>query len=148
MTLKEILWGSGGAIIILLTLIQITPIKVNPWTAVGKAIGRTFNGDMIKDLKEIKTSLLETQERLEGHIRADDMRNADEHRRQILRFNGEILRKLRHTKEEFDDVLIEIDEYERYCKTHPDYKNNRAGLAIENLRRVYAELLKTNDFLS
>lgn len=103
---------------------------------------------MIKDLKEIKTSLLKTQERLEGHILADDMRAADEHRRQILRFNGEVLRKLRHTKEEFDDVLVEIDEYERYCKAHPDYKNNRAVLAIENLRRVYKILLETNDFLT
>ena len=64
MTLKEILWGSGGAIIILLTLIQITPIRVNPWTAIIKAIGRAFNTDVIKDLKDIKTSLLETQERL------------------------------------------------------------------------------------
>ena len=148
MTLKEILWGSGGVIIILLTLIQITPIRVNPWTAIIKAIGRAFNTDVIKDLKDIKTSLLETQERLEGHILADDMRAADEHRRQILRFNGEVLRKLRHTKEEFDDVLVEIDEYERYCKAHPDYKNNRAVLAIENLRRVYKILLETNDFLT
>ena len=54
MTLKEILWGSGGAIIILLTLIQITPIKLNPWTAIGKAIGRALNSYVLKDLDYIE----------------------------------------------------------------------------------------------
>ena len=50
MALKEILWGSGGAIIILLTLIQITPIKVNPWTAVG----RVLNADLFKELDYVE----------------------------------------------------------------------------------------------
>ena len=35
----------------LLTLVQIAPIKVNPWTAIGKAIGRAINGDVIEKEK-------------------------------------------------------------------------------------------------
>lgn len=38
MSLNEIL-ASGGALLLFLTLVQITPIKVNPWSAVGKIIG-------------------------------------------------------------------------------------------------------------
>lgn len=40
-----------------------------------------------------------------------------------------------------------VDDYEEYCKGHPDYPNNRAVLAIENIRAVYMERLKRRDFL-
>ena len=34
MTVKEIVYGSGGGLLILLTLLQIAPIKINPWSAI------------------------------------------------------------------------------------------------------------------
>lgn len=43
MTIAELLSGGGGIVgllLVLLTLVQIAPIKVNPWTAIGKAVGR------------------------------------------------------------------------------------------------------------
>lgn len=148
MTLKEILWGSGGAIIILLTLIQITPIKVNPWTAVGRAIGQALNADLFKELDEVKRSQKAIKEALDAHIRIDDERNADGHRARILRFNNELIQRIPHTREEFIEVLTEIDYYERFCATHPDYKNNRAVHAIDNIGRVYNERMKEHDFIS
>ena len=68
-------------------------------------------------------------------------------RLEILRFNNELLRSIDHTKEEFIEVLAEIDAYERFCDDHPDYPNNRAVLAIENIRENYKERLKKLDFL-
>ena len=68
-------------------------------------------------------------------------------RMEILRFNNELLRSIDHTKEEFIEVLAEIDAYERFCEDHPDYPNNRAVLAIENIRENYKERLKKHDFL-
>lgn len=85
---------------------------------------------------------------LANHIRMDGERNADEHRARILRFNNELLRDIPHTKEEFIDVLAEIDFYERYCEDHKDYKNNRAVHAIANISRVYDERLQKHDFMS
>lgn len=148
MTLKEILWGSGGAIIILLTLIQIMPIKVNPWTAVVRAIGRALNADLFKELDEVKRSQKAIKEALDAHVRIDDERNADGHRARILRFNNELIQRIPHTREEFIEVLTEIDYYERFCATHPDYKNNRAVHAIDNIGRVYNERMKEHDFIS
>ena len=37
MTLKEILEAGGGILFIVLTLVQVAPIKVNPWTEIGRA---------------------------------------------------------------------------------------------------------------
>ncbi len=39
-----------------------------------------------------------------------------------------------------------IDEYERYCKEHPDYSNSRAVHAVSNINRVYDDRLTKNDF--
>ena len=145
--LKDILWGGGGIVLVLLTLIQIAPIRINPWTAIGKAIGRALNSDVLKDLDEVKKSQKSTQDRLESHIKTDDERDADRHRARILQFNNELLRNIPHTREDFIEVLSEIDCYEHYCKTHPDYKNNRAVHAIGNIGRVYDERMKKHDFL-
>lgn len=141
MSLKEIFFGGGGLLVVLLTLVEFAPIKINPWSALAKAIGRAVNADVLRELKSVKDDLSD-------HIRMDDERNADEHRARILRFNNELLRDIPHTKEEFVDVLADIDFYERYCRDHEDYRNNRAVHAIANISRVYDERLQKHDFLS
>lgn len=147
MSFKELFTGGGGLLLVVMTLVQIAPVKLNPWTGVKKFlgkivgwIGKSLNAEVSKELADIK-------EKLENHIKIDDERAADEHRAKILRFNNEMLRDIGHTKEEFIEVLAEIDAYEAYCKDHEDYKNNRAVLAIENIRDVYKERLKKHDFL-
>lgn len=140
MTLQEILAHGGGVALVAMTLIQIAPVKINPWTAIARAIGWAINRDVLAKLEE-------TRQTLDSHIRADDARNADMHRAAILRFNNELLRDLPHTREEFIEVLNEIDLYERYCESHPDYKNNRAVHAVANIKRVYDDRLVKHDFL-
>ena len=157
MNLKELLTG-GGLLVLALTLIQISPIKVNPWSALGKlpkkavkALGRTMNAEMnaalMGKLEEVEASQKETRAILDEHIRIDDERNADSHRQRILQFNNELLRDIPHTEEDFIEMLAEIDFYEDYCKEHPRYKNNRCVLAIEHIKRVYNERLDKHDFL-
>lgn len=147
MSLQEIVSGGGLTILALLTLIQIAPIKVSPWSALAKTLGRAINADVIAELTEMKKVQKQTRERLEQHIDLDDERMADTHRTKILRFNNELLRDIDHTKEEFIEALADIDEYESYCKGHPAYKNNRAVHAIGNIKRVYDERMEKHDFL-
>ena len=133
MTMQEIVRGGGGLLLVLMTLVQIAPVKVNPWSWLARAIGRAINAEVIK--------------KLDDHITMDDRRCADGHRARILHFNNELLRSIDHTEEEFNEVLAEIDAYEGYCRDHPDYPNNRAVLAIENIRDTYKDRLKKHDFL-
>lgn len=141
MSLQQIFYTTGGGILLLLTLIQISPIKIDPWTAIFRAIGRAFNAELLKEVRDVRSTL-------DNHIKADDERNADEHRARILRFNNELIREIPHTKEEFIDVLADIDYYESYCRDHPDYKNNRAVFAIANIGKSYTERLEKHDFLT
>lgn len=140
MTLDKLLAYSGGGLFVLLTLVQIAPVKVNPWSAIARWIGKAINGEVLGKLGRLET-------RLDEHINTDDKRDADGHRVKILQFNNELLRSIDHTKEEFIEALAEIDAYERFCKDHEDYPNNRAVLAIENIRENYKERLQKHDFL-
>lgn len=140
MDIYEWLVGGGGLLAVLLTLVQIAPIKVNPWSAIAKAIGRAVNADVLRELDTVT-------QKLDTHIRVDDERNADSYRTRILQFNNELLREILHTREDFIEILAVIDDYESYCRSHKEYKNNRATCAIENIKRVYMERLQKHDFL-
>lgn len=146
MSIQEMLAGGGGLLVILMTLVQIAPVKVNPWSWIAKCFGRAINADVLKELEEAKENQKNTLKKLEEHIRVDDERNADIHRTRILQFNNELIRQLKHTREDFIEVLAEIDFYEKYCKEHPEYPNNRAVHAIANIERVYDDRLKKGDF--
>lgn len=140
MTLSEFLLGGGGLLCLLFGLVEIAPVKWNPWSALAKAIGRAINADLMQELADTRTTL-------EKHIQIDDERNADAHRAKILAFNTELLRGQDHTREDFIEALAEIDFYDGYCRTHPEYKNSRAKYAIANIGRVYNDRLKKHDFL-
>lgn len=133
MTLQELLLGGGLGLAVLLTLVQVAPVKLDPWTALARALGRALNGDVLRELGDTKA-------KLEAHILADS-------RSKILGFNRELLQHQKHTREDFIEILGVIDSYEDYCKNHPDYKNSRCIHAVRNIGRVYDELLVTGDFL-
>ena len=145
MSIQEIMVSGGGFLLIMMTLVQIAPLKINPWSAIGSLIGKAINGDVMKKLDEREKAQAETKANLDEHIRVDDERNADAHRVQILRFNRELLQGLPHTQEDFIEALHEIDFYEHYCRMHEEYENNRAVLAIENIKRAYMEWQKNQE---
>lgn len=147
MNIKEILLGGGGVLLVILSLVEISPIKINPWSRLAKWLGKAINSDVIKELETVKATQTETRERLEDHISTNEKREADNCRARILRFNNELIREIPHTKEEFVEVLKDIDDYERYCREHKDYANGRAVHAIANIGRVYDERLEKHDFL-
>lgn len=140
MSIQELLTGGGGLVVLALTVIQVAPVKINPWSAIAKAIGRAINAEVLAELER-------TRIKLDDHIRTDDERAADMHRARILRFNQELIRQIPHTREEFIEVLTEIDRYQQFCQEHPDYPNSRAVHAIANIGRVYDERLQKHDFL-
>lgn len=72
---------------------------------------------------------------------------ADSSRRRILNASDEVVRGTAHSKEWWEQTLQDIDIYEKYCDAHSDYKNNKAVMAVANLKEIYAARLDKNDFL-
>lgn len=137
-----------AALAALSIVIEVAPIKINPWSKLAEKIGKAFNKPALDKITAVEQQLRKTNEKLDGHIANDELQKAEDARAAALRFNNELLRNIPHTREEFFEVLQKIDIYEDYCNRHKDYENNRAVHAIANINRVYDERLTKHDFLS
>lgn len=65
----------------------------------------------------------------------------------ILRANDEMRQNVHHSYEYFRQLHSDITEYEAYCLTHPEFKNNEAVNSIDYINKVYQKCLEENDFL-
>lgn len=147
MSLYDWLQAGGGAALLLMTLVQIAPIKINPWSAVARGIGKTMNKDMMDKLESVETEvkdLKEKHDKLENRMDEDD---TDACRTRILRFADELRRGVEHSEEFFNQILDDVSDYEHYCLEHPNYKNNKAGNAIAEIDKVYQKCMEKNSFL-
>lgn len=123
-----------------MTLIQIAPIKINPWSWIAKKIGRAINAELLKSVGEINKELVS--------IRADMARaEAVNARSRILRFGDECLHSGKHTKEHFDNILRDITNYDHYCAAHPEFENNVTKMTAQRIEEIYHRCLADNDFL-
>ena len=150
----HIIEDCGILTLILFTLLQISPIKINPWSWIGKLcgkllkkLGRAINGEVIAELGEVKTKLsaLEQRDKAQDAERAED--KALDARRRILQFADEIRRKDRHSEEHFNNVFEDIHFYQNYCKTHENFENDRAKISIKIIESTYEKCSSDNDFL-
>lgn len=114
------------AIIVLASFIQIAPIKINPWTWFWKAIQNALG-------------ISELRKEFEEH-------EAKSARTRILRFSDELENKMWHSEDMFQQAIDDIDEYDKYCEKHPNFKNNRGKAAKAHIMEVYQECLKEHKF--
>jgi hypothetical protein len=117
--------------------------KYPEWHKQSLEIQKQFS-EAITAIKEEQLKSSKSLERLTTQIAEGE---ATDSRYRILRFNDEILHDEKHTKEHFDQILDDITRYEKYCDEHPEYENNKAVLAIENVERVYKKCSDENLFL-
>ena len=138
--LRTILLYGGGGFLVLMTIVQITPIKINPWTWIARRIGRAINGEVLEKVNKIDETVKEFKEE-------DAEQWASLSRTHILRFGDELLHGVAHSKEHFDQILVDILKYETYCKEHPYYLNNIANATIKQIKHTYQKCLEDNSFL-
>lgn len=138
--LGEVAKDGGIFLILVMTLLQISPIKVNPWSWLGKKIGKAINGEIIDKVDNLSREV-------EGIKQEQSEQAVINCRIRILRFGDEILHGNRHSKDHFDQTLRDIDCYEQYCHSHPNFENNVTGLTIERIKDVYRSQCDDNGFV-
>lgn len=161
MTLQEIICLFKGSIspwialvLALSLLIEITPIKFNPWSWFAKKIGRAFNGEIMKEIGTLKTEMSNVNQQVKD-IKSDVVdireeakeREATSRRARILEFGDEILHEIDYSKEHWDSILMDVSEYEHYCDDHPHYMNNVAKATIKHIKHMYEKHLEEDSFL-
>ena len=107
-----------------------------------------------KHKKESTEGCKKIQSILEAHIKENEDTVARDYRYRILCFYDELCDRLRNHSEipfseiHFADIIDDIDNYEAYCKAHPDFKNNRGAAAMEYIKETYAKLKENGEFLN
>ena len=127
MALTEIIADAATAAGLIATIVQIWPCAAKPWTALARHLGRALNREVIEKI---------------------DRNEALTARYRIVSFDDELLHTDRkHSEERFGQILDDIDTYERYCRLHPDFENNKAVHAIRNIERVYDRCKQEGSFV-
>ncbi len=143
MTIKEIIdiikETQGFWVFVVLTLIQIAPIKFNPWTTIFKWFGKAINGELFKKIDEFEKQLNVVQREFE-------IKNANDKRWDILDFSNSCRNGRRHGREEWEHVIDQLKQYETYVKEHK-IDNGVIEEETRYLRELYRERLEKNDFL-
>lgn len=136
LTLGQIIGRIAGGLAVLSIFVEITPVKINPISYILRWIGKKINEELMDKMNtfEKKVEALEKSDAIDCRVR-------------ILTFADEIRRGVKHSKETFDQVLSDIDSYERYCAEHPDFMNNKTVAAKAKILEVYSECIDGNDFL-
>lgn len=114
------------------TLVQISPIKVDPWSALLKIVRGALVGEIEKDIQTMKQDIEEER--------------ADNKRWNILDFANSCRNNRRHTKDEWHHVVSQLKDYEKYVEER-DLDNGVMEEEAKYLRKLYAERCEKNDFL-
>lgn len=131
----------GAIIILLLSSIEILPVKLNPWSWMLGLI-RKLNGI---DILEKKIDILSNNmSKLEDRV---DEGQAIQSRVRILRFGDELRLNQKHSEDSFNQILDDITRYNKYCDAHPDFPNEKTVSTAKIIKRSYEEALRTNSFL-
>ena len=139
MNLKTGVSVGAGILVILMTLIQNAPIKLNTWDKILTWIGNHMNADIVKRVDVIEA-------KLDEHIKESSDEMIRKVRADILSFGNTCMNGRPHTKEEFEFVISECDQYEKYIEKTQS-KNGVATATIAEIRRLYKKGLHDNSFL-
>lgn len=140
MDITDITVSWVGVVIFLMSLIQITPIKINPWSYILKKMSESITGEIISNIEGLKNDVNTVEENLERQV-------AISCRSRILVFGDEIIRGNKHSKEHFNHILNDITLYEQYCDDNPHFINNMTKLTAERIKETYSECMMKNTFL-
>lgn len=111
--------GEGLVILIIIfSLVQVMPIRVNPWDRILGWFGRKINRKTEEDLLDLKKQVRDLW--------------INNHRQGILTFARECRAGITHDSEEWSNILNLCEEYEKF--TEANHVTN--GVVRENTRYI------------
>ena len=130
----------SAVIVIFLSLVEVSKIKLNPWTALGRLIGK-FLG-----IEAINNKVDALNKKVDGLDNKVDENDTVAARVRILRFASEIQDRRYHNKDSWDQTMIDILKYEDYVTAHPRFKNGITEPTIEYIKDQYRVRMEKNDW--
>lgn len=129
----------GWTLLVLSIFIQITPIKISPWSALFQWIGKMVTNNACSKIDGLITKV----DKLENSI---DTNEKDRIRWEILDFANSCRNNCQHTRDEFQHVVDLNDKYKKLLRKTGD-TNGVFDIEFRYIQDLYAERLEKNDFL-
>lgn len=104
-------------------------------------------GSLQEDVVSLQSDVSALASTVDDNKAEDDKRYAVACRVRILRFGDEVRIGQKHSKEGYDQVLSDIDDYDSYCRDHDEFKNGKTVVTAKKIKDSYAARLDANDFL-
>ena len=140
---------STGIIVLLASsvVLEFSQKKFKPWTWMIKKFGKLANEEVSKRLTQIEEDIEKLYKKNEMQDELNKERDAVAARREILKFGDSLRHGVLFSRESYEQVLIDMDNYDRYCASHPEFKNNRTLSAHKRILSDFETRDKSNDFL-
>lgn len=142
---------TGGAallaIVVTAFIEKVKSIKLKPWSWIFGILGKAINKEVLAMNQEVLDKVDSLEQQVQEIKDDAEEREAKAARSSILRFGDECLHDVKHSKEHFDQIMRDIDAYETYCDTHPEFENNQAVHTIKLINEIYHDRLKDHSFL-
>lgn len=119
--------------------VEVAPIKINPWSALLKWIGRIINDDVVTRLQRL-------EERADAQRKSIDENEMDRIRWEVLDFANACRNHVRHTKDEFQHIISLNTKYHHLLEKY-EQKNGVFDAEYEYILELYKELQHNNEFL-
>ncbi len=116
---------AGWAVVLLilfLSILQIAPIRINPWDSVFAWLGDKLNGKKLDEMEDQINQMW-----------------IDSHRQAILTFARECRHGVEHSADEWSHILTVADQYSSYCQKR-NVPNGVVKADMEFLKELYIEL--------
>lgn len=123
-----------------MSLVQISPIKINPWEKIGGLIRSFLMKDVQRDIQEVKKEVREIA------VTTDD-NEVWRLRHEILDFSNSCKNGRKYTKDGFEHILEAHDRYETIIKKR-QIKNGVMDIEHQYIRDVYRKSLENDNFLN
>ena len=125
MTAGEVAGWGLIVLILLLSIVQISPLKLNPWDRIFSRVGQKANGKMQSQLNALSAQVREMW--------------INKHRQTLLIFARECRAGIEHSADEWINALNVAEEYEKYCESHA-VTNGIVKADTAYIRELYLQL--------
>lgn len=117
----------AALIVVIPSLIQLSPLKLNPWDGFFEWLGNKMYGKRLEELeKQVRDMWVET------------------HRKAILDFAKECREKRHHSTDEWKNILNVMAKYKHYCIRY-NIPNGIIEAETDFLQSLYRELSREGE---
>ena len=143
-----IIQSLGWLFLGVITLVEkFAPKDKKPWTAILTFIGKILTREFAESQKALIDKVEVLSLKIEKVAESVEETRAIAARVRILSFGDELLEGRLHSKDTYDQTLLDIDNYEKYCKSHENFKNNVTEETVALIKEKYRIRLRKNDFV-